>query len=383
MCDESHDPEGAARHLVEDVAVPAVIGFRWSETALDTIPSVFLPAHVLSLVSVNQAPSLTEIPQTEGEPRLIWRSTLSLVDAFRPLSAIVSDVLEPRVRSSGLGQRPMRVAFVRAIYRTGEGAREPRRDFGDELLRELHFNGKGAVDNRDDFRQYPFDEGGDSGSVVRALVDFAPHVIIFQGVTFPRDVLVPLESAWKSPQRPFYVVPSDLPEGAASFAGRDSRRRARFFGLTNLTTTVTNANLVMHYNFAFPGGQPIARTEAPQPSYDAFYTLAYAAEAIGPGAVTGTALSSAIDRLLPPSKKIEVGPSGILDGFKALRSGGGIDLVGAIGSLDFDRATGEAPIDYAVLCLGLDDRGSAHGSVESGLVFVSHDNRLTGTLGCP
>jgi hypothetical protein len=140
---------------------------------------------------------------------------------------------------------------------------------------------------------------------------------------------------------------------------------------------------VLHYNFAFPGSEPIARTDAPQPSYDAFYTLAYATEAIGQGAVTGTELSRAIDRLLPPGKRIEVGPSGILEGFKTLRSDAGIDLVGAIGSLDFDRATGEAPIDYAILCLGVDDRGNAHGSVESGLVFTSHDGRLTGALDCP
>ncbi len=78
ICDEAANPVRAARHLAEDVEAPAVIGFRSTASALLTIPTIFLPNHVLSFVSINQAPSVTKIPEPEFEPRLVWRSTLNV-----------------------------------------------------------------------------------------------------------------------------------------------------------------------------------------------------------------------------------------------------------------------------------------------------------------
>ena len=78
-----------------------------------------------------------------------------------------------------------------------------------------------------------------------------------------------------------------------------------------------------------------------------------------------------------------MGPQGIFDALSALRAGENVDLNGALGDLDFDRATGEAPIDYAIVCLGVDDYGGAKGSVDSGLVYDAKLKKLTGTMRCP
>jgi branched-chain amino acid transport system substrate-binding protein len=127
----------------------------------------------------------------------------------------------------------------------------------------------------------------------------------------------------------------------------------------------------------------VTRTDAPQPSYDAFYVLAYAIHSLGDTPITGPAISTAItSRLGPIGHPIDVGPADILTAFSTLRSGGNIDLNGAIGSLDFDPATGEAPINYAILCFGADNQGNAT-AVESGLVYDSSTRRLTGSLHCP
>jgi hypothetical protein len=192
----------------------------------------------------------------------------------------------------------------------------------------------------------------------------------------------PLEARWKHGPRPTYVTIADFEDEVAAFAGSDPARRRRFFGMTNASLTMTNAQLVLHYNQAHPSA-PVTRTSAPQPSYDAFYMLAYAVHALGNAPVTGPGLSSAFGRLMPPATRIDVGPSGIFEAFQTLRSGGRVDLNGAIGSLDFDPATGEAPIDYAILCLGMSDRGSAQGSVEAGLVYDAGRRALTGKLRCP
>jgi hypothetical protein len=256
----------------------------------------------------------------------------------------------------------------------------------DSLFGVLRFNGRSALDNGTNFRQlvYHTDADASDGDVVDALLAFAPQVIIVADQAFDSKVLVPLEARWAEGPRPFYVTAGGLSTEDAAFAGRDPMRRRRFFSVTNLSTTMTNARLVLRYNLAYPA-EPVVRTEAPQPSYDAFYVLAYARYALGDGPVSGPALADAMQRLLPPGRSVDVGPAQILGAFETLRSApdGRIDLNGALGSLDFDSATGEAPVDYAVICLGLDDHGAASAPVESGLVYDARARKLLGALRCP
>jgi len=376
ICDEGVDAERAARHLAEDVEAPAVIGFRSTTSASTTIPTELLPHHVLSFVSISQAPALTRVPEPADEPRLVWRSTLDRNDFVAPLAHFVSDVLEPATRAAGLGARPMKVAAV--------WSKAANHDIVESLFGGLRFNGRSALENGANFRQFVLDEASDAGTddVVNGLVAFAPQVIVWANEGFVARVLPALEARWGAGSRPTYLTESALPASIAAFVGSDPARRRRFFAVANLSTTLTNAQLVLRYNMAYPR-EPIVRSEAPQPSYDAFYTLAYATYALGEDAVTGPALSKAIDRLLPPGRAVDVGPAAIYDAFATLRAGGQIDLNGAIGSLDFDRATGEAPIDYAIMCLGTDDRGAASEGIDSGLVYDARAKKLTGALRCP
>jgi hypothetical protein len=380
-CDEGVDATRATRHLVDDVEVPAVLGFRSTSKALTTIPTVLLPAHVLSLITISQAPDLTRIPEPANEPRLVWRTTLDRLDYAAPLARFISDVLEPRARAEGKGaaDRPMKVAAV--------WSKTTNHDVLDALFDTLHYNGKSALENGANFRQFVYDADGDAGAadVVSDLVTFAPQVIVFAEKTFPQRILAPLEAQWPSgasSSRPIYVTGSSLSPRIEEFVGRDPARRHRFFAVTSLSTTSTNAKLVLRYNVSFPS-EPVTRTGSPSPSYDAFHVLAYATYALGDAPVTGPALSLAIDRLLPPGEKIDVGPAQILAGFEILRSGANIDLNGAIGALDFDPATGEAPIDYSIVCMGLDDRGNASRPVDSGLVYDARAKKLVGALRCP
>jgi hypothetical protein len=395
VCDEAADAARAARHLADDVEVPAVVGFRSTSSALAVIPAVFLPKRILSFISVSQAPELTKIPQPAGEARLVWRSTLNTADATTPLAHLISDVLEPSARSgragqSGIGDRPFRVAVALP--------KGWNHTFVESLFRELEFNHRSALENGSNFRQFVYegelrdaaalDADAGAGDLVDALLRFAPDAIVFGGRAFFPNVLVPLEARWRGGPRPFYLSQAGFPADAlAAFAGRDASRRRRFLADTNLTTTMTNAELVLRYNRAFPS-EPVDRSEAPQPSYDAFFVLAYATYALADRAVTGPALAEAMDRLRPsafPAPKVDVGAAGILEAFSTLRSApdARIDLNGAIGGLDFEPSTGEAPIDYAILCPGVGDDGVASALVESGLVYVASAKKFTGALRCP
>ena len=313
VCDEGSDAARAARHLAEDVEVPAVIGFRSAKSALATIPPILLPNRVLSFLTITEAADVTSIPEPKGEPRLIWRSTLSATAQRAPTSALISEVLEPLARSrpGGLGDRPMRVAVVR---------RAAPHVVADADFRALRFNGKSALDNGDNFQQFvagPIDAGSDE--VVDALLDFGPEVVyprVDDG--FVSRVIVPLEKRWRHGPRPFFILGPVFEPALLDFIGKDSERRRRFFGLTNVSSAV-NSELVLRYNVAFPR-EPVTPTTAPQPSYDAFYVLAYAAIALGDSSVNGPDLSRAMSRLLPPGHPVDVGPAGIFDAFETLRS---------------------------------------------------------------
>ncbi len=380
-CDESADAMRAATHLVQDVEVPGVLGFFDVASAQQTIENVFLPRHVLSFVTLSQAPALTQIPEPPDDPRLVWRATLNRKEAAPPLAHLISDVLEPEARrgSGGLRDRPFKVATL-----LGKPANP---DVINTLFEVLRFNGKSALENGADFRQFTFDTAGNgiAEDVVTSLADFAPNVIVYAGgrSCFSK-VIEPLEARWTHRARPYYLTSQGMPE-FVRFAAKDATRRHRGFATTAVSTLPTNARLVLRYNMAFPR-EPVTRSEAPQPSYDAFYVLAYAAYALGEAPVTGPSLARAMARLLPPGKKIDVGPEDILAAFNVLRSDGAnahIDLNGALGSLDFDSESGQAPVDYAITCASVDDHGVTSDTIDSGLWYDSRNGRLVGILHCP
>ncbi len=252
-----------------------------------------------------------------------------------------------------------------------------------EFLPAIRFNGKSAVENGENFRRFVPTPGNDAGAgrTFDELVAFDPQIIILDCDDACAETMLGLESRWPGPS-PFFIPGYTFAPYVLDFIGTNPERRHRFFSVTNVSSTSTNINLVLRYNQAYPDA-PVTPTSAPQPSYDAFYMLAYATYALGDAPITGPALSRAFERLLPPGRPIDVGPAGIYDAFQTLRTGGHIDLNGAIGSLDFDPATGEAPIDYSILCPGVDDHGRATAAIESGLVYDAHTKKVTGTNRCP
>jgi serine/threonine-protein kinase len=382
-CDDAVDPTRVIRHLVDDVGVPGVIGFRSSQEAIDIATSTLLPKGVLGLSALNTSPMLTRLPRQAGQPRLIWRTAVSSMQTAVAAGAVVPDVLEPLVRAGGLGNSaPLRVALVRQDDSAGQG-------FADAVFRSLHFNGRPAVENGPEFQEilFPFASNAPLDAPYAAaaakIAAFAPHVIVYFGgdENFAR-VLLPLERDWPvAMARPVYLKPAVFGAPITTFVGKSRERRHRFFGMTSMSSSVANARFVARYNEAY--ADQATRTFSPNSSYDAFYLLAYATFAAGEGAVTGSALARAFPRLIPPGEAVDVGPEGVFQAYDALSSGRNIDLNGATGSLDFDVGTGEAPVDLAVLCLGVDSRGAATDSIESGVVFDATTRALRGAMVCP
>jgi hypothetical protein len=91
----------APTHLVDEVGVPAILGFGRSQEVLDLANRHFVPKGVLALAS-NPAAMLSSIPHPAGEVRLVYRMTTSRHDDRAPPSvALVRQAIEPALRGPG------------------------------------------------------------------------------------------------------------------------------------------------------------------------------------------------------------------------------------------------------------------------------------------
>lgn len=380
-CDDGADATRAAHHLVDDVGVPAVIGFRSSRELIDLAESLFLPKGLVAVTPVNTSPLITSLPHPAEGPRRVWRTTYDSAQTAWPLAAFIEGVLEPRVAAMpGVDAGRLRVALLRFD--------EATLPFSEVFFRALHFNGRSALENGPNYREFVIASGSDGAIAFNTAVDgvlaFAPHILVFEGIERGRAALLePLEARWPRERawRPTYLKLEPMVDDDLQFVGRSADRRRRMFGVTMASNFPANALFVMHFNQTFHTDIP--RTLSPNTTYDAFYMLAYAVYALGDEPATGSNIARAFTRLLPPGKPIEVGPVNIFEAFNELKAGRNIDLVGSSGSLDFDTTTGQAPTDNVILCSGVDAKGNASEAVESGVVYDATAKKLTGTLRCP
>ncbi len=376
-CDDAVDAKRAARHLVEDVHVPAIVGFRSGDELIDLTSSLLGPHHVLAVATLTPSPLITEIPHAPGEAPLVWRATASLSEDALAMAALVETVLEPQLRVEGA--KRTRVALVR-LKTPGLLA------FSEHLFDALHFNGRSALDNGNDYQEVIVDPGADAqpafDAALARLRDFAPNVVLYSGGELVSPVLEPLDrAALPGAARARYVSPAPFDDDLLAIVGANADLRHRVFGLTLPSTTATNGRFTLHYNGVY--GSNVSRAEAPSTPYDGFYLVAYASLAMGTSPLTGTNLAASMHRLVPPGVPVEVGPSGIFQAFTRLRAGESIDLFGAGGPLDFNLQTGENAADLSILCPDLDKHGTATGSLESGLVYSAKDGALHGKMHCP
>ena len=363
-CDDSGDFAPVARHLVDEVGVPAILGFARSKEVLELASQYFVPRGVLALAS-NTAEMLSSIPHLPGQPRLVYRMTTSASMVSSPVVAFVRQVLEPELRRPrgpvGPGG-PLRIAIVRVANASGTShtdalftalARRPAR--GPEEVQQFT-----VADDRT----------GDVATLQRLaddLAGFAPHIILDAGAG--DEVIVQIErrvATGKGP-RPRYVYGGVDFEILAGIAREHPDFYTRFVSVNSRENEVT-AKLTAHYISTYAADRKARLSASP---YDAFYVLAYAAMALGDAPITGTALATAIARLVPPGTPIDVGPAGIYPAFKALSSGGNIDLAGTFTTLDFDRETGDPTADFSVRCI------DKHGAP---LAATAHYDARTGEL---
>jgi serine/threonine protein kinase/ABC-type branched-subunit amino acid transport system substrate-binding protein len=376
ICDEAQDAAAAAHHLVDDLHVPAIIGFSDAKEVVQLTTSLFIPTGTLAVASLVTSPLITHIPHPPNEPPLVWRTAPCVVQEAAAIARVVSDVEEPELRRMGVVSPTGRVRVVLARGSTGDSI-----SFSDAVVSALSFNGKAVVDNGDAFTEVDIPSSGDDTAAVGRVIDAHPNVIlcVVPASTCIRGLLAPLEARWPmSRPYPLYVMASTATNGVYDFVGSNAGRRHRILAVDTPASTPANVKFAFRYNDVF--SPTVTPGTAPSTSYDAFYLAAYAAYAVGEQRITGLNMAQVIGRLVGPGKPLDVGPSQILDVVNELHEGRNVDLNGSGSALDFDLTTGENSTDFAIFCLKADASGHVVDTVESGLRFDARTGALVGQI---
>ncbi len=369
------------QHLVEDIGVPAILGFRSGQELVDLAGALLVQRHVLSIATLSPSALVTQIPQPPELPRMVWRTGFGMGDVATATAAFVHDYFEPRrARSDG----PTRVA----VLRTGTPGAVA---FARAFLKSLTFNGRSAVDNGERYQEIelahefaPAEGSADADVAARRVIEEAPSfVVTFLDPSQSVPTLRAVEDGWpRGKARPIYLLAGNSPDALGDLLGSNADLRHRVLGVLSSSGSAANAPFVIRFNEA--NLDHVSRTQNPGSSYDAFYLLAFGANAADAGRPDGVALSHAFGRFNALGRAIEVGPTDAFEALAELSSGKSIDLVGATSRLGLDPRSGEAAFDYVLVCVATEASGKARGeSLESGVSYRASTRRVAGSLACP
>jgi hypothetical protein len=373
-CDDAADPMRAAKHLVEDVGVPAIIGFGSGQKLIDIATAELIPHRVLTLASLSQNPYVTSIPQPAGLPRMLWRTTYSAL-AIAPAAAHLAIAL---ARSRSEAQHVPKIAHI-------HDRSQPAMWFADLFPREFAKAAGDTADARAAYTEFtlPMEaSAAQDATLAQAIAKTGAEVIIATGDTRQTVHIANLvDNAWpRSRARPAYLLQEGTTELFRDFVGRNDDRRRRVFAIGTPWNTAPNRAFVDRFN-----GQNTAHASYqfnPSPSYDSVYLATYAAFALGEAALDGASMSRALSRVVRRGDAAEVGPFQVFRILQTLGRGEDVALVGAAGSLALDEATGEAPVDLDLLCAAFDAGSDRIVDANAGLTFRAGSHSVLGTMRC-
>jgi ABC-type branched-subunit amino acid transport system substrate-binding protein len=367
-----NDPNRAAKHLVNDVKVPAILGPAFSGVLLDVAQTETIPAGVLLISGSATSPLITDLDDKD----LVWRTCPSDAIQAIPMAGLLGP-LEAEIKADPAYQGgDLRVAMTVKGDAYGKG-------LAGAVTPLLVFNGKTASENGDNFKPIgyadPNEMAVDYTTVITDVLSVKPHVVLLFGTTeIAVELFDGIEKAWGSlnptPPRPYYLVPDGgkVAELLAKVGDDESRRKRVRGTVPGVAGDLYNAFKLRYSTFIKE--DPLAYAET---GYDAAYLLAYSILAIGDKPLTGANIADGLKKM-SKGTPIDAGPTAINDAFSALQSAGEIDYTGASGPLNFDTKTGEAKADIDIWCVG---RNSNMEPVfySSGQRYDAAQNKIVGT----
>jgi branched-chain amino acid transport system substrate-binding protein len=368
-CDEAADVLRAARHLVDDLHVPAIVGPSDSHNTIEVSDQVSAAGGTVLLTPTGAAAAIADL----ADDNLTYQMVPSDAQRQAPLLQQINTV-EAQLRAAR-SRETIRLAIVFREDPVGAGTRQ--------ALEALSLNGVPLADALRDgaARADAYDPGrAEQGELVAAVAAFQPDLVVLAGAgELVGGVLQPLEAQWPAgAPRPFYIGIESVKvaELLAAVAGADNlRTRIRGTGVTaGSEAAAVASSFVRAYQVRYPG-KPTA-FPGMGAAYDSVYAIAFALAASRDLPVTGLNLSTGLPRL-SGGANLALGPTTILSAFQQLVAGGRINAIGTQGVLEWTAPGAKAGGTVDIWCIA---GGASPSFQSSGLSYDVKTQTYAGTF---
>lgn len=368
--------DAAAKHLVDDLGVPAIIGYAFSGSTIKIATDVAIPAGVLLFSPSATSDAISNLADSD----LVWRtSPPDSLQATAMAKYFPTVEKAARARYGLSASAPLKVAIVHATDPYGVA-------LSSALEAQLVFNGAPALGQLGGaYQSIAYDAASTPAAIAQAAA-FAPQITLLFGFNEVVDpILTGIEAQWQdATHRSFFVLAdggevTDL--WAKAIMTEDLRTR-----VTGTVPGVTTSYAPFASFRAAWLSSPYAQAGSPDlfgmaGAYDILYMLAYSAVAVGADPLTGQNLVGRGLRNMVPTPgapKVLVGPAQITGAFATLAASTPIDFDGASGQLDFDKH-GEAASDIQIWCVPPGSGAPAGEAINSTMYYDAATGSLAGS----
>jgi branched-chain amino acid transport system substrate-binding protein len=374
-CDAANDVARAARHLVQDVGVPAIVGPEASGDVI-TVSAISIPGGTLLISPSATSTAITDIQDND----LVWRTapsdSLQAIALLDQIPAIEAQYRSDNSIATGAKVK-MAMLYLNDAYGLG---------LYDAVSISATLNGKplgdasnGGLVLAQQYAAKPTDLSAQVNAVL--AMNPRPGIVVALGSTEVVTLFVtPLEQQWgATAPRPLYLFAdaAHKPELLTLAADDTIRKRVRG-SIPASPSTPAYTTFVSDYQSVFPGA-PFPQVFGMAGAYDATFLITYGVATTPGKPITGTSIETGFARLVSGAK-LDVRGQNVGKALQILGSGGSFDVEGASGPLDFDLKTGDvrgANID--VWCVAKDGNGAPI-FVSSGRYYDATTSAMAGVF---
>lgn len=387
LCDSTpEDLSASLSHLIDDLGVSAIIGPLSPTKLLSSFEEVGRRDGIFFMEPDAVHTELAELDDDD----LVWSLRGTGEQLAHPYAALVerADALmqERRSATSDSGDETRLALVVRD---------DPvLEDLAIGLESILRLNGRDTEGNakmgaylRLDVTSESESFGPDSPSIVQALLDFAPHIVVsLTGGEYPSAVLLELENSWPSYHSdqvpPFHLLAPEV-EG-------DERLLTPVTFIEGLAERLLGiayaepANVEAHEAYLSRLRSVYSLSEGGQ-YYDAAYYLMYSiAGAGGPATLAGADVAHGMRRLIEGETRFDVGPvdAAQVASFLLDDTDQTLELDGTQGPPNFDAATGVRRAEARVWCVGPTEQEGEFEFERPAMVYETSTGQFTGNQSC-